>query len=638
LSHLLDFLPAAPLLYGQLLVGLINGVFYAMLSLGLAIIFGLLNIVNFVHGALYMLGALCAYLLLDRLGIGFWPALILSPLIVGAFGVVLEQVFLRHLYRLDHQYSMLLTFGLVLMIEGLVRNAIGSTGLSYPVPGLLDGSWDLGFMYLPVYRLWAILGSITICVMTWLVIEYTRLGAHLRAATENPKLTRAFGVNVPRLVTLTYGFGVALAALAGVIAAPIYQVASQMGAETIIVVFAVVVIGGLGSIPGAIISGIAVGIAEGLTKAFYSQASTTVVFVLMTIVLLFRPAGLFGKTTPVTTGESHAASRPGVPLPKSVTLALVIGALALGIVAPYIFYPPFLLKILCFGLFACAFNLLIGYVGLLSFGHAAFYGGATYITAYLVKSWGFDPLLGVAFGTLGATCLGAVFAAVAIRRQGIYFSMVTLALAQMVYFFAVEAPFTHNDEGIQAVPRGKIFGLISIESSVAIYYFVFVMFLAGFWLIYRTVNSPFGGVLKAIRENEPRAISLGYDTTHYKIAAFTLSAAIAGLAGSLDALSFQMATLTNVHWTMSGHPILMTILGGLGTLTGPLVGAVIIAATENYLAQAGAWVNVIQGAIFVFCVMLFRRGVVGALAQLWARCARRAPANVPEAQKLPSPV
>jgi branched-chain amino acid transport system permease protein len=290
-----DWLPPAPALFGQLTVGLINGSFYAMLSLGLAIIFGLLNIINFAHGAQYMLGAFCAWFLLNGLGIGYWPSLIIAPIIVGIAGVVIERLFLRRIKGLDHLYGLLLTFGLALIIEGAFRDAYGSSGQPYVIPPELQGVRNLGFMFLPYYRAWVIVASIIVCFGTWFVIERTRLGALLRAATENPVLVQAFGINVPRLVTLTYGGGVALAALAGVLAAPIYQVRPQMGSEIIIVVFAVVVIGGMGSILGAIVSGFALGLIEGLTKVFYPEASNTVIFVIMALVLLIKPAGLFGR-------------------------------------------------------------------------------------------------------------------------------------------------------------------------------------------------------------------------------------------------------------------------------------------------------------------------------------------------------
>ncbi len=282
-------------LFGQLLIGLINGSFYALLSLGLSVIFGLLNIINFAHGALYMMGAFVAYFLLQWAGLGYWWALLISPVAVGLLGVVLERTMLKRLYHLDHLYGLLLTFGLALIIQGLFRNQFGSSGLPYAMPAQLAGGRSLGFMFLPNYRAWVIVFSLGTCLATWYVIERTKLGSYLRAATENPALVQAFGINVPRMITLTYGFGVALAALAGVLAAPIYQVNPLMGADLIIVVFAVVVIGGLGSIMGSIVTGFALGIVEGLTKFFYPEASNTVIFVVMALVLLVKPTGLFGR-------------------------------------------------------------------------------------------------------------------------------------------------------------------------------------------------------------------------------------------------------------------------------------------------------------------------------------------------------
>ena len=281
-------------LFGQLLIGLINGSFYALLSLGLAVIFGLLNIINFTHGAQYMLGAFCAYLLLNKLGLGYWWALLIAPIVVGITGVIIERTMLKPLYKLDHLYGLLLTFGLALIIQGIFRNEYGSSGMPYPVPAELVGGKNLGFMFLPVYRGWVIVASLIVCLGTWYVIERTKLGSYLRAATENPQLVQAFGINVPRMITLTYGFGVALAAFAGVMAGPIYQVSPQMGADLIIVVFAVVVIGGMGSIMGSIVTGFGLGVIEGLTKVFYPEASNTVIFIIMAIVLLIKPAGLFG--------------------------------------------------------------------------------------------------------------------------------------------------------------------------------------------------------------------------------------------------------------------------------------------------------------------------------------------------------
>ena len=285
----------APLLFGQLLLGVINGAFYAMLALGLSIIFGMLNIINFAHGALFMMGAFAAWALLHLFGIGYFPALILAPIVVGIFGVILERTLISRLYKLDHLYGLLLTFGLALVIQGLFRNAYGSSGMPYDIPRILQGVTDLGFMYLPIYRAWVVVAALVVCLATWAVIEKTSLGARLRAGTENPAMVRAFGINVPRVITITYGCGVALAAFAGVLAAPIYSVNPDMGDNFINTVFAIVVIGGMGSIMGSIVTGFGLGVIEGLTKVFYPQGSATVIFLVMVIVLLFLPRGLFGK-------------------------------------------------------------------------------------------------------------------------------------------------------------------------------------------------------------------------------------------------------------------------------------------------------------------------------------------------------
>ncbi|HEX3884632.1 MAG TPA: branched-chain amino acid ABC transporter permease [Stellaceae bacterium] len=299
---------------------------------------------------------------------------------------------------------------------------------------------------------------------------------------------------------------------------------------------------------------------------------------------------------------------------RGAALAWGVGLIALALVAPFLFYPVFLMKALCLALFACAFNLLLGYAGLLSFGHAAFFGTAAYITAHTVKVWGLPPELGILSGVAVAAAMGAAFGWLAIRRQGIYFAMITLALAQMVAFIALQAPFTGGEDGIQAVPRGHLFGVIDLGDTLTMYYFVLAMFLIGFAIIARTIDSPFGQVIKAIGENEPRAISLGYRAERYKLLAFILSAALAGLAGSMKALVFQFAALTDVDWTMSGEVVLMTLLGGLGTILGPVAGAFIIATMETYLAETGSWVTIIEGVIFIVCVLTFRRGIVGVLA------------------------
>lgn len=317
----------------------------------------------------------------------------------------------------------------------------------------------------------------------------------------------------------------------------------------------------------------------------------------------------------VTSSTPTAASIPATQADegKLHRMLFIVMALVFAI-APFVgLYPVFMMKVMCFALFACAFNLLLGFGGLLSFGHAMFFGTAGYATAHSAKVWGLTPELAVLFGVVCATALGWISGKLAIRREGIYMTMITLALAQMVFFFSLQAPFTGGEDGIQAVPRGHLLGLIDLSQPLAMYFFVLAIFLAGFLLIYRIIHSPYGQVLKAIRENEPRTISLGYDADKFKHRAFVLSAALSGLAGGTKAIVFQLASLTDVHWSMSGEVVLMTLLGGLGTIFGPVVGAAIIVTMQNYLAELGAWVTVVQGGIFVVCVLLFRRGIVGEL-------------------------
>jgi branched-chain amino acid transport system permease protein len=315
-------------------------------------------------------------------------------------------------------------------------------------------------------------------------------------------------------------------------------------------------------------------------------------------------------------GPTPAASATGVPRHQAIAFVVMV---VLLVAAPFFVYPVFLMKALCFALFACAFNLLIGYVGLLSFGHAAFLGGAGYAAAHSAKVWGWPPELAILFSVLVASVLGLAIGALAIRSRGIYFANITLAFAQMMFFISLQAKFTHGEDGIQSVPRGVLFGLIDLGSPFAMYFTVLGIFLLGFLVVYRAIHSPFGQVLKAIRENEPRATSLGYRAEHYKLLAFVLSATLSGLAGGTKAIVFQLASLTDVHWTMSGEVVLMTLLGGLGTVFGPVVGAFVLITLEHYLAQLGSWVTIVQGCIFIVCVLTFRRGIVGELGRLLRR-------------------
>lgn len=623
---------SSQMLFGQLMIGLINGGFYALLSLGLAVIFGLLHIINFAHGAMYMMGAYCAWILLNHFGIGYWQSLIAAPLIVGAIGILLERFVLRRIYGLDHLYGLLLTFGLALIVEGVFRLPFGTAGQPYEIPAELVGAHRVGGIAVPYYRAWVIVSSLLLCLCTALLIEKTKLGAYLRAATENAMLVRAFGIDVPRMIMLTFGAGTALAAIGGVIAAPIYQVSPIMGSNIIITVFAVVVIGGMGSIAGAIVGGFGLGLLEGLTKVILPGATNVVIFVVMAVVLLIRPAGLFGRG-----GVGHASSAIRTVCDSvrrayagAVSRRLGMFLLVVAVVVPFLdMYPGFFMKAMCFALFASAFNLLIGYAGLLSFGHAAFFGGGAYAAGYAMKVWGLTPEFGLLFGAAVAAVLGAVFGWLAIRRHGIYFAMVTLALSQMVFFFCLQSPLTGGEDGLRGITVRPLFGIVPLDSPVALYFLVFGVLLLGLGMIHRTIHSPFGNVLKAIRENEPRAISLGYRVHRAKLIAFVLSATLSGLAGATKVLVFPIASLTDVHWTMSGEVVLMTLVGGIGTALGPVVGAFVLTIIEGYLANFGAWFGVVQGVIFVICVLSFRGGIVGALETLHARAGRARMVAVP---------
>jgi branched-chain amino acid transport system permease protein len=323
--------------------------------------------------------------------------------------------------------------------------------------------------------------------------------------------------------------------------------------------------------------------------------------------------------TQAPTLDTTAAASPGTAGMPVLHMVIFAGLLVLGLIAPYVLYPVFVMKVLCFALFACAFNLLLGFGGLLSFGHAAYFGGASYVSAHAAKVWGLSPELAILAGTGAAAVLGLAIGSLAIRRQGIYFAMVTLAFAQMVFFFSVQAPFTGGEDGIQSVPRGHLFGLISMAPDRNLYFFVLAVVSVGLLVIYRIIHSPFGQVLKGIRDNEPRMVSLGYRTRRYKLAVFVLSAALAGTAGATKAIVFQLASLTDVYWTMSGEVVLMTLLGGMGTVFGPILGAAVIVALQNYLATFGDWVTIGQGIIFVVAVLLFREGIVGVLARIIKR-------------------
>lgn len=600
---------------GYLIIGLVNGSFYALLSLGLALIFGLLNVLNMTHGALYMLGAFAAWAAVEKLGLGYLPAIGFAAAGVGALGVVMERSLLRHTYRLDPLYGFMLTFGLATAIQGLFQVQFGSTGLPFAPPAWLAGGVDLGFIFFPTYRLWAVLAALTVCLALWIVVERTSAGAILRAASENAPIAEALGVRVPKVLTVTFGLGAALAGLAGALAAPVYQVSPLMGSDILLVVFAIIVIGGMGSIGGTILASYCLAVIEGLTQAVYPQAASIVIFAFMCVVLMVRPQGLFGISV-VRRHEFRAARLPATreigAAASSVLPRLVAGGAiaAVLVLLPLFVYPIYLVKIFCFAIFAASFNFLLGFAGIVSFGQAALFGTAAYITAHALKVWALPPELAMLAGIGAATLLGLAMGALAIRRRGIYQAMITLAVAQMVYFVYVQATFTHGEDGIHSVPRGLLFGLVDLRDDRTVYALAAVALLAVFVGLRCLLSSRLGMVLVAIRDDERRALSLGHNVNAFKLTAFAIASACAGLAGALSAVTFQLATLSGAHWHLSGEAVLMALIGGIGTLAGPLVGATVLVTMQQFLAPFGAWVLVIQGVVFALCVLLFRDGLV----------------------------
>jgi len=608
--NIFDIPPAV--LEGQLLLGIINGCFYALLSVGLALIFGMLRVVNFAHGAQYMLGAFVAWMLLQYAGVGFWWALLLAPLAVALFAVILERTMLSRIYAEDHVTGLLLTLGIGLVIEGTVRFGFGNAVRPYAVPSVLSGIFDLGFMIVPRYRGFVVAASLALCVVVWLIIEKTRLGAYLRAANENPTLVSIFGINVPRMMTLTYAAGAGLAAVAGVIAAPIYQVSPLMGQDLLIVVFAIVVIGGIGSIFGSIVASLALGIAEGVTRIVYPEASAIVVFIVMALVLLVRSEGRLQER--FVSGFGSVLPFPRIPGPWLAAAVVLLLA-----VLPTFVPAVTLMKLLCYALFAAAFNLLFGVAGLLSFGNAAFFGGGAYAAAIAIKEWGAPPEVALLLAVIFAAALGAAFGFLAVRRKGIYFAMVTLAFAQMFYFFCLKFPLTGGEDGVQGAVRGHLFGVIDLRSDTMLYAVVAVVWIVAQASIWRIVHSPFGNVLSAIRDDESRVASLGIEPAHYKWMTFVLCAALSGLAGGMKTIVFEFATLADVSWQASGDAVVMTILGGAGTFLGPLAGSVVYVTLQSLVTRFDVPASIATGLVFILCVLALRGGLCGFLVAVFRR-------------------
>jgi len=596
----------------QIFNGLVNGGFIALMSLGLSIVFGMMRVVNFMHGAMYMLGAYVAFLAGSYFGISLWFALFLAWLLVGGLGVILERTFLSRLYRLDPAYNLLLTFGLTLIIEDLMRSFFSTTGAQFLVPSLLSGAFNLGFTFYPKYRLFVLVISVLLCLAAWFVLERTRFGALVRAATERPDLLRCFGGNVPLLMSGTFFCATGVAGVAGALAAPIRSISPFMGQEMIALTFAVVVAGGMGSIAGSVLMGFIVGVLSALSAIWYPPASTAITYVVMLLVLVVRPGGIF-RGIDISHFPLHYTPMTERARRIFLSPAFACGALAVGLVLPWLVYPVVATDIILWGLCALGFDLLFAFAGLLSFGQAAYWGAAAYITGILISKAGLPAWSGFLIGVAVTTALGIAFGFIIAQKKGIYFSMITFAFAEIVYFVVNQFPaYTGGEDGLHDVLRGRLFG-ISLADDRVFYYLALALVTLMVLFVFRILKSPFGMSLVGARENERRMMSVGYNVYLIRVQAYALSAFIISVGGALYVLNHQFVSLEAVYWRASGEPVMMTLLGGAGTIFGPFLGAGVVLLLRNTLSTVTDSGSLVLGCLFVVIVMVFRRGILGEL-------------------------
>lgn len=596
--------------------GLVTGGFLAMMSLGMSIIFGMMRVVNFMHGSMFMLGAVVVFVFGSYFGLSLWFGFFVAAILVGLLGVVLERTLIKRLYGLDLAYILILTFGLSLIVEDIVRMFFGVTSAPFLVPDMLKGAVNLGFAFYPKYRLFVVVVSVVLCAGTWFALERTRLGALIRAASERPNLLKCFGGNVPLLISGTFFFASALAGLAGALAAPIRNVSPFMGEEMINFVFAVVVAGGMGSIAGSVVMGFGSGLVSAIAAIFYAPAATAVIYILMLVVLVVRPGGIF-RGIDISHFALHYTpiSERARRLFMSPPAALV--ALAAGLVLPWLVYPVLATDILLWGLFAVGFDLLFAFGGLLSFGQAAYWGTSAYVTGILMVWVGVPMPLAVIGGVFASTLAGTLFGFIVARKKGIYFSMITFAFASVVYFIVNEfADYTGGEDGLHGVIRTPLFG-IDLRNDHVFYYACLIAVGLTIALVLRLLKSPYGMALLGARENERRMMSIGYNVYGLRVKAYALSCFICSIAGALYALNHQFVTLETVAWRASGDPIMMTLLGGAGTIFGPFLGGGIVLLMRNTLSSITDSGSLFIGLLFVAIVMLFRRGILGEIVHHW---------------------
>ena len=604
----------------QLLNGLVYGVLLFLIAAGLSLIFGLMNVVSLAHGSFFMLGAYFGLSIFKITG-SFWWALVLAPIPVIALGVLMELLFLRPLYRRGHLDQVLLTFGFTFVFLDLVQTLWGRTVLRLPAPPSLQGTVQIGLGVFSAYRLCLIGFGFAIALLLWLFLERSRIGAMVRAGVDNAVMAAGLGANIPALFTGIFGFGVALAALGGIAAAPVLGLYPGMDSEILIPAFIVIVIGGMGSLRGAFVGSLLIGVADTFGKAYFQSIALFLIYLAMTAVLLIRPQGLFGiKYSDVAIAPAVATtSRPSTLQTRAAEFLVLLALLVL----PFLMtdYPRALVsEIYIFAIFAMSLDLLLGFTGLMSLGHAAFFGLGAYAVAVLGVQFGINAWLGVVAGVAIAGCGAALIGFFCVRTAGIPFLMLTLAFSQLVFSVALKwRDVTGGSDGIAIAEKPSFFGF-DLSNSLVMYFMALSFFVLAYWGLRRLLNAPLGHAFVGIRENEQRMAAIGYPTRAYKLVSFTIAGAIAGLAGGLYAIFNGFISADAVYWTASGDILIMTMLGGAGTLIGPAVGAALVLLMKNVVSSYSEHWLAIIGVTFICCVMFFPGGLWGALRTLrWRR-------------------
>jgi branched-chain amino acid transport system permease protein len=606
-------------LVAQLLNGLVYGVLLFLMAAGLSLIFGLMNVVSLAHGSFFMLGAFCGLSIAKFTG-SFWLALLLAPIPVVAIGVVMELVFMRPLYRRGHMDQVLLTFGFTFVFFDLVQMVWGRVILQLPAPASLQGVTQIGLGVFSTYRLFLIGFGFAIALLLWLFLERSRLGAMVRAGVDDAAMAAGLGGNIPLLFTCIFGAGVALAALGGVAAGPVLGLYPGMDTEILIPAFIVIVIGGMGSLRGAFVGSLLIGIADTFGKAYFPSLALFLIYLVMAFVLLVRPQGLFGIAY---TGVSAQPAVTTVSTPATMRMR-AWGLLAFAAMAVY----PFLVadylralaaEIFIFAIFAMSLDLLLGFTGLMSLGHAAFFGLGAYAVAILGTLLGVNAWLGLLAGVVAATGGAALIGLFCVRTGGIPFLMLTLAFSQLAYSVALKwRDVTGGSDGLAIAEKPSLFGF-DLSNSLTMYFVMLFFLLLCYWALRRLLNAPLGHVFVGIRENEARMVAIGYPTRAYKLLSFTIAGGFAGLAGGLYAIFNSFISPDAMYWTASGDILIMTMLGGAGTLIGPAIGAAIFLLMKNVVSSySERWLAII-GVVFICCVMFFPGGIWGALRQCMAR-------------------